>query len=65
MSETRKIAAILAIDVVGYSRLMEEAGGTAREDWQPARSIDDGYCARECRVSPHQRRLRQPPTSAQ
>jgi hypothetical protein len=26
MSETRKIAAILAIDVVGYSRLMGEGG---------------------------------------
>ena len=31
MSETRKLAAILAADVVGYSRLMgEDEAGTAR-----------------------------------
>ena len=31
----------LAADVVGYSRLMaEDEVGTARERWQPARSID-------------------------
>jgi class 3 adenylate cyclase len=31
MTETRKLAAIMAVDVVGYSRLMgEDEGGTAR-----------------------------------
>jgi adenylate cyclase len=31
MAETRKLAAIMAIDVVGYSRLMgEDEAGTAR-----------------------------------
>ena len=31
MAETRKLAAIMAVDVVGYSRLMEEdEAGTAR-----------------------------------
>jgi adenylate cyclase len=31
MSATRKLAAILAVDVVGYSRLMcEDEAGTAR-----------------------------------
>ena len=31
MTETRKLAAIMAIDVVGYSRLMgEDEAGTAR-----------------------------------
>ena len=64
MTAARRFAAILAIDVVGQSRLMGEGGaGTAREHWEPARSIDRGYCARECRVSPHQRRSRQPTTS--
>ena len=32
MGETRKLAAIMAVDVVGYSRLMgEDEAGTARE----------------------------------
>src|SRR5580700_10970713 len=31
MGETRKLAAIVAVDIVGYSRLMgEDEGGTAR-----------------------------------
>jgi class 3 adenylate cyclase len=30
MSRTRKLAAILAADVVGYSRLMEDEVGTAK-----------------------------------
>ena len=35
MSETRKIAAILAIDVVGYSRLMGKGGRNGAGAWQP------------------------------
>jgi class 3 adenylate cyclase len=30
MAETRRLAAIMAVDVVGYSRLMETRRGTAR-----------------------------------
>jgi hypothetical protein len=38
MSETRKIAAILATDAVGYSRLMgEDEAGTARPTRMRAR----------------------------
>ena len=34
MAETRKLAAIMAVDVVGYSRLMgEDEAGTARVIW--------------------------------
>src|SRR5271166_5518879 len=49
MSETRKLAAIIAIDVVGYSRLMgEDEAGTARavrehrEATQPIVASHDG-----------------------
>ncbi len=35
MAETRKLAAIMAVDVVGYSRLMgEDEAGTARVIWE-------------------------------
>ena len=40
MTKTRRLAAILAVDVVGYSRLMgEDEAGTAfgvREHWEAA-----------------------------
>jgi hypothetical protein len=57
MTETRKLAAILASDVVGYSRRMgEDEAGTARavrEHGEAARPVDARFCARERRVSPH------------
>ncbi|MBV8107146.1 MAG: hypothetical protein JO223_21475 [Hyphomicrobiales bacterium] len=50
MSETRKLAAILAADVVGYSRLMgEDEAGTARavsEHREAARPIIAGLGGR-------------------
>ena len=50
MSETRKLAAILAADVVGYSRLMgEDEAGTAlgvREHREAARPIVAGHGGR-------------------
>ena len=50
MSETRKLAAILAVDVVGYSRLMgEDEAGTAlsiREHREAARPIVAGLGGR-------------------
>ena len=60
MSETWKIAAILAADAVGYSRLMgEDEAGTARgtetslsytadpdQPWRAHRQ-DDGPCAQQ------------------
>ena len=40
MTAASRLAAILAADVVGYSRLMgEDEAGTAREHRQSARSI--------------------------
>jgi class 3 adenylate cyclase len=39
MAETRKLAAIMAVDVVGYSRLMgEDEAGTARAAAKISRS---------------------------
>jgi TolB-like protein/class 3 adenylate cyclase len=50
MAQTRKLAAILAVDVVGYSRLMgEDEAGTARsvrEHREAARPIVAGYGGR-------------------
>jgi class 3 adenylate cyclase len=50
MGETRKLAAIMAVDVVGYSRLMgEDEGGTAkavREHRQAAVPIVAGFGGR-------------------
>ena len=42
MTATRRLAAILAADVVGYSRLMgeDEAGTARRAHWDIARAID-------------------------
>jgi class 3 adenylate cyclase len=50
MTATRRLAAILAVDVVGYSRLMgEDEAGTAqavREHREAARPIVAGYGGR-------------------
>jgi class 3 adenylate cyclase len=42
MTAARRLAAILAVDVVGYSRLMgeDEAGTARRARWDIARMID-------------------------
>jgi adenylate cyclase len=45
MAETRKLAAIMAIDVVGYSRLMgEDESGTAGA----VRKCPDAACPVNC-----------------
>ena len=55
MTETRKLAAILAADVVGYSRLM---GGTSGDGAGGARASLGGGSARREQGRPHrQRRL--------
>jgi class 3 adenylate cyclase len=64
MTAARRRAAILAVDVVGYSRLMgEDEAGTARavrEHYEAAQPTGHRLCARECRVSPYCRHS-QPP----
>jgi class 3 adenylate cyclase len=46
MTATRRLAAILAVDVVGYSRLMGE-DEAARENLRVAQRIDNSFACQK------------------
>jgi class 3 adenylate cyclase len=51
MTDTRRLAAVMAIDVVGYSRLMDEAGTAraVREHRDAARPLVAGWAGASSR----------------